>query len=91
MGLGLVSLVLVLGVVGSLLAPTGLGGETIAWIVLLVGVAWLALSIWWSRRAPAQHSDEVTVRYWAALRHARFGPRYRSEDEQAQQRHTRSQ
>lgn len=83
MGIGLIALIPVLGVAGSLLVAAGAGAESAAWIVLGVGLAGIVLMTWWALRAPPARSDEVSARYWAGLRHARFGPQRDADDEAA--------
>lgn len=81
MGIGLVGLIPVLGVTGSLLVAVGLGGETVAWISFVVGLIWIVVMVWWAMRAPAARSEEASKRYWVALRHARFGSQNDVEDQ----------
>lgn len=89
MGVGLVALIPVLGLAGTLLAAVGLEGEAAAWVVFGVAAVWIALTTWWAFRAPvpAQLSDEARGRYFAFLRHGQ----YRAlDDEEVGERNTAS-
>lgn len=74
MGIGLVALIPVLAIVGWLFGAAGVDGEARAWLVLGVGVVWIALVIWWGLRAPAQLTEEFRGRYLSFLRQAEFRP-----------------
>ncbi len=83
MGIGLVALLPVLGITGSLLVAAGVESEAAALITLGVGVLWIVAMAVWSQHAAPARSDEASRRYWAALRHAQFGPRHHVDDEAA--------
>ena len=83
MAVGLVALVPVLALSGSLLVALGVGTEAAAWAALAIGVVWTILMVRWSQRAAPARSEEASARYWVALRHARFQSRPRSDRDAA--------
>lgn len=53
LGIGLVSLIPVMGATGGLLVAAGVEGWSVGWLTLAVGLVWFGFVIWWVLRAPA--------------------------------------
>ncbi len=69
MGIGLVSLIPVMGIAGGVLVAIGVEGAAVGWLALAVGVAWFALMAWWALRVPPKPGSED--RTWGVFRHTR--------------------
>jgi hypothetical protein len=70
MGIGLVSLIPVMGIAGGLLVAAGVEGLTVGWLTLGIGLLWFALVMWWALRAPPGKAGER--KGFAAFRSTRF-------------------
>ncbi len=70
MGIGLVSLIPVMGIAGGILVAAGVEGLAVGWITLGIGVVWFAIVAWWARQAPPAEGSED--RKWGVFRSTRF-------------------
>ena len=70
MGIGLVSLIPVIGIAGGVLLAIGVEGMAVGWLALGVGVVWFAIVMWWAMRVPAAKGSED--RNWGPFRSTRF-------------------
>jgi hypothetical protein len=70
MGIGLVSLIPVIGIAGAVLVAVGVEGLAVGWLALGIGVVWFALVMWWATRVPAAKRTED--RNWGVFGSTRF-------------------
>jgi hypothetical protein len=70
MGIGLVSLIPVIGIAIAVLLAIGVEGAAVGWLALGVGMVWFAVVMWWAMKAPAAQGSED--RNWGPFRSTRF-------------------
>lgn len=69
-GIGLVSLIPVMGIAGGILVAVGVEGLAVGWLTLAIGVVWFALVMWWAFQVPPAEGSED--RKWGVFRDTRF-------------------
>ena len=70
MGIGLVSLIPVIGIAMGVLLAVGVEGAAVGWLALVIGMVWFGVVMWWAMKAPPAEGGED--RNWGPFRSTRF-------------------